>query len=1179
MIVSRTNNWLFGFYSESTERWNAGGWVHQGNNANTNMHIHMGTMTDDPDPRAAFWQDGVLLVTNSTGSGVIADATPNRLAFGGRNGANDKSSKGVIAEFIMYDRVLDDAELLELTRYLTSKYRMSTALPVSPFAFLGVQNQPVSSLTGNSVVFNALAGGELAVFDLTVYYGPVNGGTNEGAWANSAPMGTFTNLITSNINANVSGLTGLTDYFYRFRISNASTAIWSSAVGTFTTLLDLNSIPGLQLSLSADVNVETTPGVPAAHGQTVEVWGDQSANGNDAQQPVSGMRPVFVTNGLNAKPSLLFSNGLNMAVASTPGLNAGTGQTVFVVHSMKSGNTLLQKTAADGTAAGDWRVASSNYSLSGIGPSGLPDVDVLDTRILVGRYNGTWIEVYHDGILVGSNLMAGSVANSQDLILGATPLLSFEGEMSEVIVFDRSVSDFVMEQIMEYLIEKHHDGVVLRHKNFPRNSTVLDPVEIGLEGIPAASSSNVSLTVWYRIGTSGAFIAVPMTHDGNIGYVTDPVLPIGANLVFQFYIVADFDGGSSVWPPGGAVAPITVTRGDADIRQNGPTRRRSPFCFSEVMYNPRSRDDGRRLEFIEIFNSEEVDWDISGFRISGSADYTFPPGSIFKGQSRIVVARSPEDIAAVYGLQNAYGPLDGNLPNGGGTIRFRNRAGAVFLDLDYDDEAPWPVAADGAGHSIYLASPDYGENLAKAWKQSLRIGGSPGALTARTNDPLAGIVINEILPHTDPPEFDFIELFNTSEQKVNVAGCWLTDDPSTNKFRLPPGSSIPARGFLSFSTNNAVLGFELSAMGESIYFVASNETRVIDAIKFDAQENGVASGRYPDGAPRIQELQTPTLDASNADIARRGIVINEIMFNPLSGDTDDEYIEIFNNSGGPVDISSWRFVDGVDFTFPVNTTMNNGDYFVVAKDAVRLMSNYPALNPVNTFGDFSGTLSDRGERVALAKPDNPLLPNQDFVIVDEVSYGDGWGEWADGGGSSLELIDPDSDNRLSDNWTHSDESGKAGWTLIEHTGVLDNGRNAADELQVFLFNEGRCLIDDLEVFRNAEANRVPNPGFESGLASWIIQGTHIDSALRTTEAFSGSNSLELNSSGQGDNSVNRVEADLSSALSAGDTVTIRGRAKWEAGCRNILLRLHGNWLEAVGHMEVPPNLGSPGEVN
>ena len=39
----------------------------------------------------------------------------------------------------------------------------------------------------------------------------------------------------------------------------------------------------------------------------------------------------------------------------------------------------------------------------------------------------------------------------------------------------------------------------------------------------------------------------------------------------------------------------------------------------------------------------------------------------------------------------------------------------VLLTVPYSDVYPWPVAADGTGHSIVLANPSYGEGDPRAW--------------------------------------------------------------------------------------------------------------------------------------------------------------------------------------------------------------------------------------------------------------------------------------------------------------------------------------------------------------------------------------------------------------------------------------------------------------------------------
>lgn len=620
----------------------------------------------------------------------------------------------------------------------------------------------------------------------------------------------------------------------------------------------------------------------------------------------------------------------------------------------------------------------------------------------------------------------------------------------------------------------------------------------------------------------------------------------------------------------------------------GPSSRRTGLAITEIMYHPTNRTDGRNLEFIEIFNSEAEPQNLSGYRLSGAVDYTFPPGTTLAARSYLVVAAAPADVQTVYGISNVTGPFTNNLPNSSGVVRLRNSLNAVLLEVEYSDAPPWPLAADGAGHSLVLARPSYGEGDVRAWAASDLVGGSPGRAETATADPHRSVVINEFLAHTDLPQLDFIELYNYSSVAVDVSGCTLSDRPDTNKFTIPTPTVIPAGGFVSFTETQ--LGFALSTLGEEIYFRNPAGTRVIDALRFGAQENGVAVGRYPDGAPGFQELATPTPAAANAKhlTANRSVVINEIMFSPMSDNDLDEFVELRNLSGAPVNLSGWRLTDGINFTFPTDTTIAAGGYLVVARNVNRLLTNYPALNAGNTVGNFSGNLANRGERIALSKLDFTLTTNNNVVItnaiyvdVDEVSYKDGgrWGRWADRGGSSLELRDPRSDNRLAPNWADSDETSKAGWTLVEHTGVLDNGNGASDELHIMLLGGGECLIDNVEVFQTGGPNRVSNGTFESGLTGWVIQGNHVASGWNTNEGFASSRSLHLRASAGGDNGANRVKIKLTSGFSSGQTVTLRARARWLAGHTNLLLRLKGNYLEAVGVISPPPKGGTPGAVN
>src|SRR5262249_3040438 len=150
------------------------------------------------------------------------------------------------------------------------------------------------------------------------------------------------------------------------------------------------------------------------------------------------------------------------------------------------------------------------------------------------------------------------------------------------------------------------------------------------------------------------------------------------------------------------------------------------------------------------------------------------------------------------GISNVLGPYEGNLPNSSGKVQLRNPANAIFLEVNYDSNPPWPAAADGAGHSLILTHPSRGEDYAQSWAASDSVGGSPGRLDPINQDPLQPILINEFLAHSTPPNLDYIELFNTSTGALDISGCVLSDDPATNKFIVPSGTVLPARGYIAF---------------------------------------------------------------------------------------------------------------------------------------------------------------------------------------------------------------------------------------------------------------------------------------------------------------------------------------------------------------------------------------------
>lgn len=145
------------------------------------------------------------------------------------------------------------------------------------------------------------------------------------------------------------------------------------------------------------------------------------------------------------------------------------------------------------------------------------------------------------------------------------------------------------------------------------------------------------------------------------------------------------------------------------------------------------------------------------------------------------------------------------------------------------------------------------------------------------------------------------------------------------------------------------------------------------------------------------------LEATSPD---RSVVINEIHYNPPENTIREEFIELFNPSNAPVNLSSWRLRGAVDFVFTNGTTIPANGYLVVAAVPSVIQARYG----VAARGPWTGGLSSDGETVTLRDATD--------AVVDEVAYKSEfpWPIAANGNGSSMELINPDTDNNLGSSW-------------------------------------------------------------------------------------------------------------------------------------------------------------------
>ncbi|MDG2125053.1 MAG: lamin tail domain-containing protein [Verrucomicrobiales bacterium] len=606
------------------------------------------------------------------------------------------------------------------------------------------------------------------------------------------------------------------------------------------------------------------------------------------------------------------------------------------------------------------------------------------------------------------------------------------------------------------------------------------------------------------------------------------------------------------------------TREQLTYEPPGPASRRSGIAVAEILYHPARRDDTRELEFIELHNSQPWPENISAWTLSGDIAFEFPTGTSVPALGYLVVARNPTDVEAHYTITGVAGPWSNNLPNQGGRIRLRKPSGAIVQEINYDDRAPWPAAADGTGHSLVLARPSYGENDHRSWAPGHHIGGSPGTADPVPSSPLDHVFISAALTNSTPPDEDYLELRNPAPFPVDLSGCTMSDARDTlARFTIPDNTWLPARSTRRFTESE--LGFALASQGDAAYLTNPAATRVLDALQLPPAATGIPFARPRSDAP-LRAVSTP------------GVVINEIMFHPPTRDDADEWIEITNPGNEVQNLTGWAFTDGIGFTFPAGQEIPPGGFLIIAKNRTRTLANHPAIDPSIVLGNYSGTLDNSGEQVQLSRPDNG-----DLVPEDTIAYTDSdrWHRFADGRGATLERLDPRGGSLAPSNWADSDESQKSSWTTVEAAGTLlhGNGSAPADQVQMFLLGPGEALVDQVEVIPAGGANVLANGGFEDGLSGWFPQGNHRRSELQQGGAFDGTNSLRLIATKRGDPGPNRVRARLTQRLRERSRATLRARVRWLAGHPEFLLRFKGNWLEATGRLEIPKNLGTPGATN
>jgi len=498
-----------------------------------------------------------------------------------------------------------------------------------------------------------------------------------------------------------------------------------------------------------------------------------------------------------------------------------------------------------------------------------------------------------------------------------------------------------------------------------------------------------------------------------------------------------------------------------DITYEGdPSDQQGYLRISEIMYNPAEGGEfnSQDYEYIELKNIGNAPLPLNGVKFTDGIYYDMPDITLAAGDYVLVVKNqaafaSRYDVPA--GVQ-VLGPYDGLLSNSGENIKLDDSTNSTIQEFEYKDS--WYDITDGMDFSLTVKDPA-GTDLSQwdnksNWRSSAESGGSPGRDDTGELPSLGEVVINELLAHSHAGEPDWIELHNTSETAINISGWFLSDSYlDFMKYEIAAGTIIEPHGYfvlyedLNFGNSDdpgCHVPFALSENGETLYMHSGRNgllTGYSDQEKFDASETGVAFGRYQKSTDTYNfvAMSVNTPGSENVYPKVGPVVISEIMYNPASGNQDEEYIELLNISDSVVTLAEydnellvdvpWRFADdsnGISFDFPLGTTMAPSEYLLLVRNIAAFESAYSSVpDGVQIFEWGDGRLSNAGEKLQLSKPGDQVEDTRYYIRVDRVNYSDGshpagddpWPVEPDGAGKSLIRIVPSDYGNDPENWT------------------------------------------------------------------------------------------------------------------------------------------------------------------